>query len=256
MTRVNWDSWAALAGLRAVIDPNDPEGFKNRLIDALHWEALRCALKRGTRLLDFGCGVGRFANRIADRGISYVGIDSSQRMIEAAKRENPRGQYHRVTGAATPFDTGEFDACLFSWVFQYIIAEEHCEAIVAEVARVLRPGGSLLLLEQASASGGKSGSVSAVSTEGDFERAISSRFDVASVRRIRPCGTPQLRYLSFRIAKRFPRVFPVYLRYLAAREVRRYERQPMQYFETALYYDVLLTATRRATPPSGTTINT
>src|ERR1700737_3616962 len=85
----DWDSYAELGALRAVIDPNDSQGFKNQLIDQIQWSLLRRKLAGSKRILDFGCGTGRFAFRIHRFiGAAYAGIDRSTTMIRVAKENH------------------------------------------------------------------------------------------------------------------------------------------------------------------------
>lgn len=93
MTSPNWDQYANLGILQAVIDPADSQGFKNRLIDRVQWRLLQPKLENTKSLLDFGCGTGRFASRIGDMGIEYAGIDTSENMIRIAKKINQSSDF-------------------------------------------------------------------------------------------------------------------------------------------------------------------
>ena len=88
MVNVDWNERArAGVGLQSVIDPGDRSGRKNALIDRVQWDHHIEPWARSRRnVLDFGCGIGRFAQRLSSLGISYCGTDTSEAMIEAARR--------------------------------------------------------------------------------------------------------------------------------------------------------------------------
>jgi ubiquinone/menaquinone biosynthesis C-methylase UbiE len=99
-------------------------------------------------ILDFGCGTGRFAMRLAEQGFQVVGVDTSTEMVNmAAARPRTNVQLVHITpGDPLPFEQGEFDALWVCTVLQHIDDEALLE-IVAELHRVVCPNGLLLLCE-------------------------------------------------------------------------------------------------------------
>ncbi|QEH35704.1 Demethylmenaquinone methyltransferase [Aquisphaera giovannonii] len=101
----------------------------------------------GRRILDVGCGLGDDAAamaRIVAPGGAVVGVDASRGMVEAARRrhEDVAGLSFEVADAGSlPFDDASFDACRIDRVLQHV--PDPAPAI-AEMARVLRPGGVLV----------------------------------------------------------------------------------------------------------------
>lgn len=93
------------------------------------------------KLLELGCGGGRFLRGIARArpGLALVGIDVSRRALAVAAARTPAAEFRQVAaGAALPAADGEFDAvCVFD-VLEHV---PDPAATVAEVRRVLRPGG-------------------------------------------------------------------------------------------------------------------
>lgn len=97
-------------------------------------------LYRASRVLDVGCGTGRFSILIAKRfQCSVMGIDPSLSMLIKARAKCPKGvEWLRGKGEAMPFGEGTFDVCLASQVVQHF--QDKPQAF-AEICRVLRPGG-------------------------------------------------------------------------------------------------------------------
>lgn len=104
-------------------------------------------LQPGARVLDVGCGPGRHASALAERGIVVHGIDVSQRFIDLARDGAPPGAtFERLDARRSAFDA-EFDAviCLCQGAFGLMTADGNDEVVFAGLARALRPGGRLAL---------------------------------------------------------------------------------------------------------------
>ncbi|HWC37968.1 MAG TPA: class I SAM-dependent methyltransferase [Acidimicrobiales bacterium] len=94
------------------------------------------------RVLDLGTGEGQIA-RLATGPRSAVGVDPTWPQLEEARRRGGGPLYARATAADLPFVTGAFDAVVACLVLEHLTG---LDAAVAEVGRVLRPGGRFLLL--------------------------------------------------------------------------------------------------------------
>ena len=94
------------------------------------------------RVLDVGCGEGQIS-RLALRGGAElaVGVDPTWAQVEVAARRGGGAWYSRAGAGALPFRTGSFDAVLACLVFEHI---RDVDDAIAEVARVLEPGGRFL----------------------------------------------------------------------------------------------------------------
>ena len=90
------------------------------------------------RVLDLGCGDGQISRLLAGRGARVVGIDPTWNQIRVAHERGGGATYARSGAAALPFADGSFDAVVACLVFEHI---DDVDAAIAEVARVLRPGG-------------------------------------------------------------------------------------------------------------------
>jgi SAM-dependent methyltransferase len=106
----------------------------------------------GQRVLDVGCGPGRHARALAERGLDVVGVDISQRFIDLARQDAPDGvRFERLDARDLPFDS-EFDAVISLCQGAFGLAGGATPAplgadpdgvILAGMARALRPGGHL-----------------------------------------------------------------------------------------------------------------
>ncbi|HEV7369556.1 metalloregulator ArsR/SmtB family transcription factor [Arenibaculum sp.] len=101
-------------------------------------------------LLDIGTGTGRMIELFGPKVARAVGIDASREMLAVARANLEREgllrncQVRQADMYQLPFASGSFDAVVIHQVLHY--CEEPAEA-VAEAARVLRPGGQLLLVD-------------------------------------------------------------------------------------------------------------
>jgi SAM-dependent methyltransferase len=99
----------------------------------------------GDELVDLGCGSGDLARDLAAAGYRVTGCDISPRMLEQAAAADPGQTVHWAAlepGWRTlPFAQASLDAVVASSVLEYVAEPA---AVLAECARVLRPGGVLL----------------------------------------------------------------------------------------------------------------
>ena len=251
MNGTDWSKHADLGGLRAVIDPGDTLGFKNRLIDSIHWLGLATKLRNAKRLLDFGCGTGRFASRIVGAGIDYTGVDRSMDMISAAKEEHSRTGISFVSydDATLPFADGSFDTIFCCWVYQYIVRTPAGPPLLAELQRVLTPGGSLILIEQASQTNQSSGTVSRSASERDYVSELSDCFDVESVEKLRMCIFSDLSRFALRAFRHCALLSRPVMPLLARWEISRARRAKSTSYMDIPYYDVCVEALSREEGP-------
>jgi demethylmenaquinone methyltransferase/2-methoxy-6-polyprenyl-1,4-benzoquinol methylase len=101
-----------------------------------------------TKILDVATGTAAVAIELvhAAPGRTVVGIDQSPEMLEVA-RERSRGlpiEFAQGRGESLPFGDGEFDALTFTYLLRYV---DDPLATMRELARVVRPGGTIAMLE-------------------------------------------------------------------------------------------------------------
>jgi SAM-dependent methyltransferase len=115
-------------------------------------ELLRIATRRigdprQLSFLDIGCGPGETDRLLEGHVRSLTGVDALAGMIEVAVQRNPWAEYRAVDAdAAWPFATASFDVSFAICVLHHVDVRERGR-LVAEAARVTRPGGTVVIFE-------------------------------------------------------------------------------------------------------------
>ena len=92
--------------------------------------------------LDVGCGEGRFCRLLRARGIRAVGVDPTGPLLDHARRLDPGGDYRPGRAESLAFADASFDLVVTCLTLLDIT---DVAGAIAEMARVLRPGGALLV---------------------------------------------------------------------------------------------------------------
>lgn len=100
----------------------------------------------GTKVLEFGCGVGRWASIILKRGAIYYGVDISDSMLDMARNLIPKAEFYKIDSYKLPFKDNEFDMVFTITVLHHNPYEQQTK-IIDELIRVTRPNGYILLME-------------------------------------------------------------------------------------------------------------
>jgi demethylmenaquinone methyltransferase/2-methoxy-6-polyprenyl-1,4-benzoquinol methylase len=111
------------------------------------WRRLTAAavVRPGDRVLDACCGTGDLALAAQRRGAgTVVGLDFSEAMLERARRKSSAVEWVRGDLLSLPFSQGSFDAATVGFGVRNVA---DLERALKELARVLRPGGRLGILE-------------------------------------------------------------------------------------------------------------
>jgi demethylmenaquinone methyltransferase/2-methoxy-6-polyprenyl-1,4-benzoquinol methylase len=122
----------------------------NRVMTAgldVRWRRLAAtaAVRDGDRVLDAACGTGDLAIADLERGAGKVtGLDFSERMLERARRKDSRIEWVQGDMLALPFADATFDAATVGFGVRNVA---DLPLALAELRRVLRPGGRLAILE-------------------------------------------------------------------------------------------------------------
>lgn len=122
----------------------------------------------GMRLLDIACGTGALAAEAAGRGAQAVGMDFAPTMVAEAARLHPSVEFRVADAEALPLADASMDAVTCSFGLLHM---ERPERVLAEVARVLRPGAGRFAM-------------TAWAPEGDFfaviQQAVQAHADMAA----------------------------------------------------------------------------
>ena len=98
-------------------------------------------LERGVRVLDVGCGEGWFCDAFAAAGCVPVGVDVAAEAIRRARARYPSLEFAECGETSLPFPDGSFGAAWLGEVLEHV---RDGLGLLAEVARVVGPGGLLL----------------------------------------------------------------------------------------------------------------
>ena len=98
----------------------------------------------GKRILDIGCGPGTLARRLVDAGAAVVGIDPGLTALATARAAVPEARFEAAAGEALPFPDAGFDGAVMLNALHHV---PDPGAALVEAARVLVPGGHLVVVE-------------------------------------------------------------------------------------------------------------
>lgn len=114
-----------------------------RQVTSVHYvEKLMKDGARGRRVMDLGCGPGNTVDlfRKYDPTVDWHGVDIES-SPEVAARVRTDAQFHTYDGVHLPFDASIFDIVYSHQVFEHV---RHPDALLAEIVRVLKPGGAFI----------------------------------------------------------------------------------------------------------------
>jgi ubiquinone/menaquinone biosynthesis C-methylase UbiE len=134
-TREGYDGWA-----------HAYDGQPNQLIEIEHTivREILAGLPLGIAL-DAACGTGRHAEYLALLGHTVIGVDSSPNMLDVAREKVPEGAFHEGDLHALPLADDSVDLVVCSLALVHV---PDLEGPFREFARVLRPGGHLVVSDQ------------------------------------------------------------------------------------------------------------
>ena len=121
------------------------DAFLRRLVE-------RAGLRTGQRVLDVGCGTGTLAVLVKSLhpGVDVTGLDPDPRALARARRKAARAgvelRLDEGFADALPYAPASFDHVFSSFMLHHLPSEQKVAAL-REVRRVLRPGGTLELLD-------------------------------------------------------------------------------------------------------------
>jgi SAM-dependent methyltransferase len=139
-----WDSFFTEFYLRAYAGAAQDEQAGEQALAAVRL----AGAPEGGDVLDVPCGFGRHAVPLGAAGYRAVGADRSQALLEEARRRTAGARWPKLVRADyrdLPFADGSFDAALNLFTSLGYLGDEQDERALAEIGRVLRPGGGLVI---------------------------------------------------------------------------------------------------------------
>ncbi len=100
--------------------------------------------KPGERILDIAAGTGTSSAALAKSGAEVVAVDFSTGMVDLGRRKHPQLTFILADATALPFGNDEFDAVTVSFGLRNV---EDPRKVLAEMYRVLKPGGRVVICE-------------------------------------------------------------------------------------------------------------
>lgn len=123
---------------------NTTDDFVLYLKHLFAYEYTRGVLNNSSRVLEVGCGEG-YGTSVLSQGVGEItGLDLEQKVIDAANQSygSHNCRYKVFDGSHIPFSDGEFDAVVSFQVIEHVPDDV---SFLAEISRVLKPGGVLFL---------------------------------------------------------------------------------------------------------------
>jgi len=104
--------------------------------------------KKGDKVLDFGCGNGRLWEFLQKKNIDYTGLDISDKLLAKAKNQfrGPGINFQKISGLdSLPLESDSFNAVYAIAVFHHLPGKEIRKKMAAELYRILRPEGTVVI---------------------------------------------------------------------------------------------------------------
>ena len=122
------------------------EGTRKAFAHPLNLRRVRQWLTPESRIMDFGCGYGRSLGELFNAEYhDLIGFDFSPAMIAAARERFPEIDFQELQSSTIPLPDASVDGVLLFSVLTCVPSDDGQRAIMAELHRVLNPGGLLYI---------------------------------------------------------------------------------------------------------------
>jgi len=149
-----WDEKAQRAGLdfESAVCFNDV--IENKIIDRVQKRFIRMAFRQisqridlaGKKILDYGCGTGRWVQFFLSYGMEYIGIDLSTEMVKIATQRFPDTKFAALSKEGIKYPSQTFDIVCSIAVLHHNPYEEQ-SLIIHQLSRIIKLKGFLVLFE-------------------------------------------------------------------------------------------------------------
>ena len=113
------------------------------------WEETRFLfdnyLREKDRILDLGCGTGRYAELFKNKNMEYIGADIAEEQIKIARKKHPEAKFQTIDPLNLSFPDNYFDKIYSIAVFHCIPSKEYRAKFLEEIKRILKRDGLLIL---------------------------------------------------------------------------------------------------------------
>ncbi len=125
----------------------------NEIMDKVQKKCLLDLLKKSRKplnkmkVLEVGCGVGRWAKFMKSLGVDYVGVDISNKMIEAAKKNVSGVNFKVIDGESLSDFSSDYFDLVFTITVLHHIPYDRKNNLIKEIVRVTKKEGNILIIE-------------------------------------------------------------------------------------------------------------
>ncbi|MCA9486727.1 MAG: class I SAM-dependent methyltransferase [Nanoarchaeota archaeon] len=99
------------------------------------------------RVLDLGCGSGKFTKFLSEKAEEYIALDKSADQLSLAKSKVKKGEFICSSAEDIPLEKESIDFGVAAWMLGTIPERERQARVVLEIKRVLKKGGFFYLIE-------------------------------------------------------------------------------------------------------------
>ena len=123
--------------LNRVISAGMDQRWRRRSLDKI-------GVRKGDAVVDLACGTGDFCELVEQRGASVIGVDFALQMLKQGQNRGLEHEAVQGDGEWLPFRTASVDVVTCGFALRNFVS---LKGVLAEVARILRPGGRIALLD-------------------------------------------------------------------------------------------------------------